>query len=99
MPSWRPVERCPLRELGWVPEERRAWTSHVAVEAAADAAVVAAVAAAVAGAEVVVGLGDSGLGATLARAGPHWSPVLIEAHARQRGAEVVEAARPPPPPR
>lgn len=35
---------------------------------------------------------DWGLGATLARAGPHGSAVLIEAHAGRRGAEVVEAA-------
>lgn len=35
---------------------------------------------------------DRGLGTTLARAGPHGSAVLIEAHAGWRGAEVVEAA-------
>lgn len=35
---------------------------------------------------------DRGLGATLDRAGPHGSAVLIEAHAGRRGAEVVEAA-------
>lgn len=35
---------------------------------------------------------DWGLRATLARARPHGSAVLIEAHAGRRGAEVVEAA-------
>lgn len=35
---------------------------------------------------------DRGLGTTLARAGPHRSAVLIEAHAWRRGAEIVEAA-------
>lgn len=71
MPSPRPAERCPLREPGRVPEERRAWTSPVAAaaaDAAADAvaaeaaaaavvAAVAAVAAAVADAEAVAGSG------------------------------------------